>query len=83
MKRFSAIFATLLLVVGSLSAQSVEVRFLYGTPHNETEKPVSNGANKVLVRNYKLTKCADGMRLVIPKEHIATEVWVSRYCLHL
>ena len=75
MKRFSAIFATLLLVVGSLSAQSVEVRFLYGTPHNEIEKPVSNGVNKVVVRNYKLTKCADGMRLVIPKEHIATEVW--------
>ena len=48
---------------------------LYGEPNDSTEKPVSNGANKVEIRKYKLEKCAEGMRLTIPKEHIADGVW--------
>ena len=69
------IVAFMTAFVGSATAQSVEVRFLHGEPNEATSKPVSNGENKVVVRTYKLTKSADGMRLTIPKEHIADDVW--------
>lgn len=74
MKRLSTLFV-FLLFAASLSAQSVEVRMLYGKPNDSTEKPISNGENKVEIRKYKLVKCAEGMRLTIPKEHIADGVW--------
>ena len=75
MKRFLATIALSLCIAISLHAQSVEVRFLYGTPSDTTNKPISDGENRVVTRNYKLTKHAEGMRLTIPKEHIADEVW--------
>ena len=75
MKRFLATIALTLGFSFALYAQSVEVRFLYGKATDNTAKPVSKGENRVVVRNYKLSKHADGMRLTIPKEHIATDVW--------
>lgn len=64
-----------MVFVGSVSAQSVEVRFLYGTPTNNNDKPVSSGENRVVVRKYKLENSSEGLRLTIPKEHIAADVW--------
>ena len=69
------IVAFMTAFVGSATAQSVEVRFLHGEPNEATSKPVSNGENKVVVRTYKLAKSTDCMRLTIPKEHIADDVW--------
>ncbi len=72
-----AFVAALLLSYGNLSAQSVEVRFLHGKPMDEKlySKPVSDANTKVVVRKYKLVKCSEGLRLTIPKEHIADDVW--------
>lgn len=75
MKRIVTLLFALALFANSLSAQSVEVRFLYGEPNNSTEKPVSNDLNKVVVRNYELVKCDEGLRLTIPKGDIADDVW--------
>ena len=72
-----AFVAALLLSHSNMSAQSVEVRFLHGKPTNEKsyDKPVSDANTKVVVRKYKLVKCNEGLRLTIPKEHIADDVW--------
>ena len=80
MKNFYNAFVVtfaLLLSCSNLSAQSVEVRFLHGKPTNESSlaKPVSDANTKVVVRKYKLEKCSEGLRLTIPKEHIAADVW--------
>ena len=75
MRKFLATVALTLSLSLSLHAQSVEVRFLYGEPSEKSEKPVTNGENRVVVRNYKLAKHTEGLRLTIPKEHIAADVW--------
>lgn len=77
MKRLVVIAAVVLqiLAVGLASAQGVEVRFLYGTPTEKYDKPISNGEDRIVVRKYKLVKHEEGMRLTIPKEHIANDVW--------
>lgn len=59
----------------TISAQTAEVRFLYGEPYDSAEHPISKGDNKVVVRRYKLVKGAEGLRLTIPKEHITADVW--------
>ena len=72
------ILTTILLTIGlmfSLNAQSVEVRFIYGEPTNDAAKIVDGAKNRVVVRKYTLVKCEDGLRLTIPKEHIADDVW--------
>lgn len=76
MKRVT-LFLLLCTATLSLRAQSVEVRFLHGKPMDEKsyEKPVTTSDMKVVVRKYKLVKCDEGLRLVIPKEHIAADVW--------
>ena len=75
MKRVT-LFLLLCAATLSLRAQSVEVRFLHGKPMDEKsyEKPVTTSDMKVVVRKYKLVKCDEGLRLVIPKEHIAADV---------
>ena len=77
MNRFIRMLCLLVAVTTSLvlSAQTVEVRFLYGEPTEDYAKPVSSGANKVVVRKYQLARHAEGLRLTIPKEHIADNVW--------